>query len=245
MVSAAYVLGVFSDQLTPGSEFELPTGHSVVYIRAGTVTSVLDGASPITRQANEAWWSSGGTRLVGEDVTSWVDRWTLAPVSGLTEVASDLLGTTVPRDPSISRGAATLRRPVTASPDTRAIISREVALDGLDCVLRCDRVDFPPGAVAYLHMHAGPGIRRLISGSLRVETRGEVYDYRVGDCWFEDGPSPVYAAASADRGAAFVRVLVLPSSYKGKSSITYLRPEDRQRPKRQRYSIYVDDVVQL
>ena len=37
-------------------------------------------------------------------------------------------------------------------------------------ILRCDRVDFPPGGVAYRHVHPGPGIRRLLFGELTIES---------------------------------------------------------------------------
>ena len=41
-----------------------------------------------------------------------------------------------------------------------------------DTVLRCDRVDFPPGGVAYRHVHPGPGIRRILYGELTID-RGD------------------------------------------------------------------------
>ena len=30
-----------------------------------------------------------------------------------------------------------------------------------DWLVRCDRVDFPPGGIAYTHTHPGPGLRVL------------------------------------------------------------------------------------
>jgi len=111
-------------------------------------------------------------------------------------------------------------------------------------LLRCDRVQFPPKGVAYLHTHAGPGIRYLTDGTLTVEVDGRARDMRVGDPWFERGPDPVFAQA-ADEGAAFVRVFVLPASYKGRSSIRYVRPEDADKPKPQQYRIYLDQEVDL
>ena len=56
---------------------------------------------------------------------------------------------------------------------------------------------------------------------------------------------PVYAEASPDQGATFIRVMVLPIEFQGKSSLTYRREEDRLKPKLQRYSIYVDEEVTL
>ena len=108
-------------------------------------------------------------------------------------------------------------------------------------LLRCDEVHFPPHGVAYLHTHAGPGIRRLTMGGLQVDTDGRSNTYAVGDPWFESGPIAVYARASSD-GAAFVRVMVLPAEYQGRSSIRYVLEEDRDRPKPQRYIVHVDEV---
>jgi hypothetical protein len=34
--------------------------------------------------------------------------------------------------------------------------------------MRCDRIDFPPGGIAYRHTHPGPGIRRLLFGSVNT-----------------------------------------------------------------------------
>jgi hypothetical protein len=78
-----------------------------------------------------------------------------------------------------------------------------------------------------------------------VDSNGESHEYLPGDAWFESGPIPVYAEASPEDGAAFLRVMVLPVAFKGKSSITYLREEDRVKPKDQIYSIYVDEEVAL
>jgi len=129
--------------------------------------------------------------------------------------------------------------------DEGLLLARVITVDTPTCLLRCDQVAFPPGGVAYLHTHAGPGIRTLISGTLRVETNGEVHEYVPGDSWFEPGPAPVFAASSKFEGGAFLRVLVLPVAYKGRSSITYVREEDRLKPKDQTYSIYLDEEASL
>jgi quercetin dioxygenase-like cupin family protein len=110
-------------------------------------------------------------------------------------------------------------------------------------LLRCDRVDFPPGGVAYLHTHYGPGIRVLLHGSIRIETAGRSHDYRPLQAWFETGPEPVFAAASETEPTAFVRCMVLPGSLHGRSSIRYVREEDAAKPKSQRYTVFVDELL--
>jgi hypothetical protein len=65
-------------------------------------------------------------------------------------------------------------RPVASSPAPAHIIrslraSRPLPQGPL--LLRGDSVAFPPGGCAYLHRHQGPGIRCLIEGGIRIDTR--------------------------------------------------------------------------
>ncbi len=110
-------------------------------------------------------------------------------------------------------------------------------------LIRCDRVDFPPGGVAYLHTHRGPGLRVLLHGSIRIETAGRSHDYGPFEAWFEPGPEPVFAAGSVDEPTAFVRCMVLPAQLKGQRSIRYVRDEDADKPKPQRYTVFVDELL--
>ena len=125
-----------------------------------------------------------------------------------------------------------------AAPD--AALSAEVELPGGPLLVRCDRVDFPPGGIAYRHVHPGPGIRRLLFGSIRIETEGRAADYGPGDPWFEPGPEPVVAHASPTEATAFVRALVLPAEWRGRRTIRYLDPADEERPKLQRATVFLE-----
>jgi quercetin dioxygenase-like cupin family protein len=128
-----------------------------------------------------------------------------------------------------------------AGADGAALLAREVRLDPEAAwIVRCDRVDFPPGAVAYTHTHPGPGIRYLLHGALEVRTEGRTALYGPGDPWFEAGPEPVHATAAADGDTAFVRVLLLPAEWEGKRTIRYVDPLDEQKPKRQRPTVFFD-----
>jgi hypothetical protein len=111
-------------------------------------------------------------------------------------------------------------------------------------LLRGDAVAFPPGGCAYLHRHQGPGIRCLIEGGIRIDTHGRSTSYGPGGAWYESGPEPVFAQA-ADRPTRFIRVMLLPRSYLGKSSVEYLREEDKAKPKTQTYKIYADLPIAL
>jgi quercetin dioxygenase-like cupin family protein len=131
-----------------------------------------------------------------------------------------------------------------SEPAQEALLSAplELPVDG-ERLIRCDRVDFPPGGVAYLHTHQGPGIRVLLHGSIRIETAGASQSYGPLEAWFEPGPEPVFAATSEEQPSAFVRCMVLPARLQGHSSIRYVRDEDAEKPKTQRYTVFVDERI--
>lgn len=106
-------------------------------------------------------------------------------------------------------------------------------------ILRGDSVAFPPAGCAYLHRHQGPGIRCLIEGGIRIDTRGHSTSYGPGGAWYESGPEPVFAQA-ANLQTRFIRVMILPAAYLGKSSVEYLNEADKAKPKTQSYKIYAD-----
>lgn len=124
-----------------------------------------------------------------------------------------------------------------------AVLAAEVDLDGDEHLVRCDRVEFPADGVAFLHTHQGPGIRCLVEGQFAVETQGVRHEIERLGAWFEAGPDPVYAEVRGDAPAAFVRVMILPRHLLGSPSIRYVRDEDNDRPKSQRYTVYVDEPL--
>ena len=112
---------------------------------------------------------------------------------------------------------------------------------GVGHVVRCDRVDFPPGGVAYRHVHPGPGIRRILHGALTIDRGdGAPRTYRAGESWHEGADDPVRAAASATEETAFVRVLVLPAEWAGRRTIRYLDPADEHKPRLQRATVLLE-----
>jgi quercetin dioxygenase-like cupin family protein len=130
--------------------------------------------------------------------------------------------------------------------DPKALLSHAVVLDDeSDWIVRCDRIDFPPGGIAYTHMHPGPGIRYLLEGTIRIDSEGRQTDYAAGEAWFEMGPQPVHATAAADRPSAFVRVLVLPAEWQGKRTIRYVDPADEEKPKLQKPTVFFDRAIDL
>lgn len=136
-----------------------------------------------------------------------------------------------------SEGGGTLAGP--------GILSREKLAAQLETLpkgrllLRGDSVAFPSGGCAYLHRHQGPGIRCLLEGGIRIDTHGCSTSYGPGGAWYETGPDPVFAQA-ADRPTRFIRVMILPVAYVGKSSVEYLNEEDKAKLKSQQYKIFAD-----
>jgi hypothetical protein len=194
-----------------GAELSLPALPHMIYVVHGSIAI----GDRVTRR-DEGFGGESAVRLKGgaEGATVW--RW---------ELAAD---------------NSSARAPAGAS-----IISREklsVRLDTLPegpLLLRGDSVAFPPGGCAYLHRHQGPGIRCLLEGGIRIDTRGHSTSYGAGSPWFESGPEPVFAQA-ADRPTRFIRVMILPMAYLARSSVEYLREEDKAKPRTQTYKIYAD-----
>jgi len=124
-----------------------------------------------------------------------------------------------------------------------ALVAEAVDLDG-EWVARLDRVDFPPGGVAYRHVHPGPGIRYLLHGELTIDRpRADPRAYRAGEAWFEGSDDPVLATASTSEETAFVRVLLLPAEWAGKRTIRYVDPGHEDKPRLQRATILSEEPL--
>jgi quercetin dioxygenase-like cupin family protein len=129
-----------------------------------------------------------------------------------------------------------------APPD--ALLSAEVDLDGAtEWLMRCDRVDFEPGGIAYRHVHPGPGIRYLLFGEITIDSLGVEHTLGPGEAWFERGPDPVLATTAPDEPSAFVRVMLLPVQFAGQRTIRYVDPADADKPKTQRATIFLEQPV--
>jgi quercetin dioxygenase-like cupin family protein len=125
-------------------------------------------------------------------------------------------------------------------------LAADVELDpAIGWIVRCDRIDFPPGGVAHRHVHPGPGIRRLLHGRLAIDADGVERTYGPGEAWFEGADYPVLATASASEDTAFVRVLLLPRVWEGKRTIRYVDPADEDKPKLQRATVLLEKALEL
>jgi hypothetical protein len=128
-----------------------------------------------------------------------------------------------------------------------AALSVDLELDPwLEWIMRCDRIDFPAGGIAYRHTHPGAGIRRLLFGSIRIEgPDGHAKDYGPGGAWYEGFDYPVLATASTTEPSAFVRVMLLPREWEGKRTIRYVDPADEEKPKLQTPTVFFDKPISL
>jgi hypothetical protein len=125
-----------------------------------------------------------------------------------------------------------------------ALLSAELDLDdATEWLMRCDRVDFQPGGIAYRHVHPGPGIRYLLFGEITIDSLGAEHTLGPGEAWFERGPDPVLVTTAADEPSAFVRVMLLPVQFAGQRTIRYVDPADADKPKTQRATIFLEQPV--
>jgi quercetin dioxygenase-like cupin family protein len=218
---ALYTLRLSTDRLEPKAEGRLAGCHRVIYVRDGDAI-VRAGAHAAGLAANSAWYGADAAALTAGNTGATLLRWELAAESG---APAGLTG------PGVTSSITLAHAVELGHPDGH--------------LMRCDRVDFPPGGIAYTHVHRGPGIRYLLAGNIRVEVNGKAHDITPGGAWFEAGPDPVLAVASKTGPTAFVRVMILPRELQGKSSIRYVKPEDADRPKLQTYRVFVDEILDL
>jgi quercetin dioxygenase-like cupin family protein len=219
----AHVLRLFTDTLAPRATESrpLPPCPRVLYI-AGGMATIADGDTVATLSANSGLFNTASVTVrAGAD-------------------GAKLLRYELVRTPEADHGLA-----VGEGIKTELTLEAELVLDGGPYLMRLDKVELPPGGIAYLHVHQGGGIRYLLLGGFLVETEGRTKTIAPGEAWFERGPDPVLARAPKDKPAAFARVMILPRTLIGKSSIRYLDPEDQAKPKPQRYTIYVDQPIEL
>ena len=212
-----FLLRLIEDRLEAGARAELPAGvPRVLYIADGTTIIAVAG-SVACLEANSAWHGKEAVSIRAAARPVRVLRYELGSAGSFA-----------------------------ASNSSRCLLEASLALDPAQPqLLRCDRVDFPPGGIAYTHTHQGPGIRCLLAGRIRIETQGRSHDYGPGEAWFETGPDPVLAITGDAAPSHFIRVMVLPRSLLGKSSIRYVKPEDQDKPKRQSYQIFIDEPIDL
>jgi hypothetical protein len=221
MTMKTFRLRIHHDHFTEGASAKLGPQRRVLYCVAGEAT--LSAAGRTTAVADDQGWFGDGEVSItvgAEGAVLW--RWEL--------VAPDA-------DPGALRAQGVKS---TGAGDYPLEVDTSVAR-----LMRLDRVSFPLGGEALTHVHAAPGVRCQLTGNLLVESLGKRARHWPGDSWVEHGPDAVYARASAKYPSSFVRVMIIPAEYRGRSTITYVRPEDAGKPKSQTYKRYLEEAISL
>jgi hypothetical protein len=218
------VLCLNEDRLpASGEPVYLPALERAVYLIEGDVTVEFTRGSTNQREGS-AWLGGGEIALVPGPSGVRLLRWELAAATG-------------------AREGAALSAPSVGS---EIKLSAQIELPaGFDWLMRCDRVSFPKGGIAYSHVHQGPGIRYCLEGRIEVETEGRTHSYGPGESWFEPGPTPVRSPTSTEMETTFVRCFILPRGCKGRSSIRYVHPKDAAKPKLQRYKVLGERFIKV
>ena len=208
-------LTLYEDVLSSGAAALLPPAARMIFVVHGALTV---GAQSLAD--GNTWHGEAAVALKGgEETGAMVWRFDFTEESSATMLVGEGL-----------RSCIKLATPLRTLPEG-------------ELLLRGDSVAFPPGGCAFTHVHQGPGIRCLIEGGIRIDSQGRSTAYGPGGAWFESGPEPVFAQAGADRSSRFIRVMMLPRTLLGKSSIRYVNDADRDKPRSQSYKIFVDAPI--
>lgn len=225
--------------LTMYEENYLPTADAVFLPALNRALYIVDGAitveSPDAAQfqpAGTAWLGHGEATVLAGKTGARVWRWELEKQDGNEKQETKANDGRVVRSSPAVQSQLKLRCPIELD-------------DAFDWLIRCDSVSFPPGGIAYTHVHQGPGIRCVVAGDFRIETEGAVHRYAPDDAWLESGHSPVTAYSSEQTPSWFVRCFILPSSCKGRSSVRYVNRDDWAKPKPQTYHIFGEKRMRL
>ena len=209
-------LALFEDAFDGGRPILLAPAPRAVYVRHGSLTATT---------------AAGGTVALAEDTCTLFEG--ELELSGSGEAWS---WEATPYDWGPM---------VTDAERPRLVAAHALMIDPrYPILMRSDRVDFPPGIVTPKHGHGGPGIRRLLHGRLVAEIADKAHRVEPGEAWFETGRDPVVGRNIAP-ASAFVRTILLPTDYLGRSSFLPWTAEEATKPRGVQYRIFFDTVVQL
>ena len=213
-----HLLRLTRDDFEAGASLDeaLPPAVRAIYVAEG-MASISAGGTKATLAKNSAFFHTGPVSVAAGAQGARLLRYELDP----------------DKSSLVSTGVSSERK-----------LEASLTLDDPDGYLfRCDKVELPPGGIAYTHTHQGGGIRCLLKGRFNVRVHGETTELGEYDAWFEAGPDAVYAWAPDDAPGHFSRVMILPRRLKGKSSIRYVDPADADKPKLQKYTVFLDEFI--
>ncbi len=200
----------------------LPAANRAIYLREGAVQiEAPDSGHLVT--AGAVWLGDAPLAMLAQHQGATLWRWELTGIDSATGL-------------------------LTAAPSARSVekLSAEIELDEQqEWLMRLDRVGFPPGGVALTHVHQGPGIRCVLHGEISIIVDGKTGVHKPSEAWLELGHEPVLAPTTDKSDTAFVRCFILPRACKSRSSIRYVRPEDKAKPKVQDYLVFGERFIEL
>lgn len=221
-----YIFRLLEDIVPVNADISfLPNAVRVLYVRNGGLT---------VETATSNQFHSAGSAWVGQDEVSYV----VGP-EGAEVLRWELVPETETHDGRLRSSPKS---------ESRVLNSFDIALDPANSwLLRCDQVTFPPGTVAPLHMHQGPGIRWVACGEIDAIGPGGVPKLHLpGDSFIENGiDEPVSARMHKEEDTSFLRGLILPRAVKSRSSTRFVNREDWDRPKRQVYHVHAERFFDL
>jgi len=216
-----FQLQIYHDHFTEEAQAKLPAERRIIYCVAGSA-EISDLGKAETIGSDGAWFSAQTATVRGKGEGARLWRWELVmPNAPSGAIEGDGISSRLAGDFAIEIDTALKR------------------------LMRLDRVSFPLGGEALTHTHAAPGVRCQLEGNLLLETVGRRYRVWPGDPWVEHGPDTVYAKASEHQLSSFVRVMIVPEPYKGRSTITYVKADDLEKPKSQSYKRYLEEPISL
>lgn len=215
---------VYEDRIEGGAKaIYLPYGDRAIFVREGAAHFDTPSTSQyLTADLAFASADQVTIQVEGEGAVLW--RWELAD------------------DTELGDEAFALRSAPQATSELRLSADFEID-DRYDWLLRCDTVTFPPGGVAWTHLHQGPGIRVARYGRITIDTEGAAHNYTAGQAWAEYGVLPVLAPTTPDEETSFTRCFVLPAQVKGASSLRFVNAEDRAKGNTQSYRVLAEYLI--
>lgn len=222
----SHILRLLEDTVPSYADMSyLPKAIRGIYVATGGITIEAPQANHFVA-AGSGWVGDDEIAIVAGRADSTVLRWELV---------------------SAAEGHDGVLRSSPKSP-SRALSRFAINLDpAISWLFRLDQVTFPPGTVAPVHMHQGPGLRYVVSGEIDAIGPGGVAKlHEIGDSFIENGiDEPVSARMHSDVDTSFLRGLILPRAVKSRPSTRFVNKEDWDRPKRQIYHVHAEKFIEL
>jgi hypothetical protein len=218
----SYYLSYFNDFIAPLSSITLPEARRMIFAWRGASTVL---GMPL--EEGMATYADGEVTITAGDQGVMLFRWDLID----EQVKAPYL--------EALRLGSMLRM-------SRKIWSLELT-EGSEWLFRLDMINNPPGLVADVHTHLGPGIRALLTGSFKCRQPSEDGTADCpGDPWWETGIEAVISTPDETEISKFLRCMILPVSMQGKGNSSVWHREKIEPPSDWPiWKLLVDEVIRL